>query len=525
MPGNVKHKYQESIHHVRSPRLLFSAAWDILCDAIKNCRNNSDTNQAAAISLYGILSFIPLFILTLIVADHFFGAYPNVQREVIEAIQGFNPFFSESLLTQLGRLEQKKQVFGWIGILSLVWSSAMIFNSIETAMTRIFHSRRRRNYLLSKLLAVSMIPAGWAVCTVSIRITYISIIMAKQPVLSGEHIILPFLHGGLMRYVLPYLIMVAFFTIVYKVIPPVKVGLGSALAGAAAFSALMEIVKHFFMWYVSNYTHYNVIFGSLETVVILMIWVFYVALILLFCAELLSSYQRRNIILLEKAFLQSKKNIMKIEERLFRKFGRIYPKGTYIFKEGDRGQEMFYILMGKVRVEKNAGQVKKVLTEMGPGNYFGEMAALTHAPRTASAFAAENSNVAVISDDTFRNLLRESVGVSLFMLKEFSNRLKYTNKSLEELTQSSIKQTVLHYFLSEWPLPHDRNPLEELCRYTRKEPGEIQQVLRDLNARHIITIHDGKITEFRKEMVWDLLNEQVFFSERRAERRPIDIYI
>jgi len=525
MPGKATQKYQELIHTVEHPHLLFATIWDILCDAIKNYQNNGNTNQAAAISLYGILSFIPLFILTLIVANQFFGSHPNIQREIVDAIQEFHPYFSESLLKQLGHLEQKKRVLGWIGILSLIWFSAMIFSSIETAMNIIFHSRKSRNYLLSKLLAISMIPMGWTVGVVSVGITYISTILAKQPLISKQFVILPLLHGALIRYVLPYLVMVAFFTIVYKVIPTVKVSLGSALAGAAIFSALMEIAKHFFTWYVSNYTRYNVIFGSLETVVILMIWVFYVALILLFCAELISSYQRRNMILLEKAFLQPRKNIMKIEERLFKKFGRMYPKGTYIFKEGDTGQDMFYILMGNVRVEKSAGQVKKVLTEMGPGNYFGEMAALIEAPRTASALATEDSNVAVISGETFRNLLRESGEVSLFMLKEFSNRLKHTNKSLEELTQSSIRLTVLLYFFNEWPLPDDRNSLEDLCRYTRKEPGEIQQTLKVLSDQNIITIRDGKITEFRKEMAWDLLNKQVFFSERRAERRPMGIHI
>jgi CRP-like cAMP-binding protein len=153
------------------------------------------------------------------------------------------------------------------------------------------------------------------------------------------------------------------------------------------------------------------------------------------------------------------------------------------------------------------------------------MAALIEAPRTASVLATEDSNVAVISGDTFRNLLRESGEVSLFMLKEFSNRLKQANKSLEELTQSSIRLTVLLYFFAEWPLPDDQNPLEDLCRYTRKEPGEIQQVLKVLSDQNIIAIRDGKITEFRKEMAWELLNKQVFFSERRSAKRPTGIHI
>jgi membrane protein len=511
---------------MEKPHLILATAWDILRDTIKNYKYNGNANQAAAISLYAILSFIPLFILTMLAANYIFGARPVVQHEVIETIQGFNPYLSESLLKQLGHIEQKKQVLGWVGIFSLIWFSAMIFNVIEKAMNIIFRSRKYRNYIVSKLLAISMIPMGWTVGIVSVGFTYISTLLAEQQLLfSKQFIILPFLHGVLFRYILPYLLIVIFFTIVYKVIPTVKVSLGSALTGAAIFSALTEIAKHFFTWYVSNYARYHVIFGSLETIVILVIWVFYVALILLFCAELISSYQRRNLILLEKAFLKPRKKIMKIEERLFRKFGRMYPKGTYIFRQGDIGQEMYYILMGNARVEKITGQVKKVLAEMGPGEYFGEMAALIDAPRTASVQATEDSHVAVIDGNTFRNLLRESGEVSLFMLKEFSIRIRQTGTTLGELTQSWIKLIAVLYFYYKWPLLDDTNPLDELARYTRKEPVEIQQVLWDLRDQGVITILGGHVSDFSKERAWELLNKQVFSPERRLEKRGLEIHI
>jgi hypothetical protein len=58
--------------------------------------------------------------------------------------------------------------------------------------------------------------------------------------------------------------------------------------------------------------------------------------------------------------------------------------------------------------------------------------------------------------------------------------------------------------------------LEELCRYTRKEQAEIQQVFKYLRDQDVITIQDEKISEFRKNQAWDLLNEQLFFSERRG---------
>ncbi|MDI6777380.1 MAG: YhjD/YihY/BrkB family envelope integrity protein [Syntrophales bacterium] len=507
----ISRNNQESHQSESSPvRVYFILAtvWDILRNAVKNYRNNGDMNQAAAIALYAILSIIPLFILTIVVGGHIFGSYPNMQNELVKVIREFHPYFSEALLTQLGRVEQKKQLLGWIGILSLVWLSTMIFSAIETALNNTFRAKAARNYFVSKLLAIAMIPMGWAIGIVSVGITYLATILAKQPVMvKGGYLSLA--HGTLFRYILPYLLIVVFVTIVYKVVPRGKVAFGGALLGGAIFSALTEIAKHFFTWYVSNYTRYHVIFGSLETVVVLVIWVFYVAVIFLFCAELISSCQKRDLVLLEKAFLKSEKKLTKVDERIFLRFGCVYPKGTYIFREGDTDQEMYYILRGKVQMEKKAGQVRKLLAEMGPGEYFGEMAALIDAPRTASARTMEDSQVAVIDGNTFRNILRESEGVSLHMLKEFSNRIRKTNVSLEEITRLWIKLVVILYFLKNWPLKTKQNPLDELARFTGKEPGEIREILNGLSNQGVLIMENGSVTRFIKEEAWNLLGREV----------------
>jgi membrane protein len=491
-------------------RLRFASAWEILRDAIRNYRTNGDTNQAAAIALYAILSIIPLFILTLLLVGDLFSADPGIQKKLIEGIRQFIPSFSGDLLTQFGQIEGKKELLGWAGIISLIWFSAMIFSAIETAMNIIFRSKTYRNYFLAKLLAIAMIPLGWTVGVVSVGITYVAAILSRQPLLvQGGVFFLPEIYGIFFRYLLPYFITVLFFTVVYKVIPTEKVGLKSAFIGSAIFSALMEIAKQFFTWYVASYTRYNVIFGSLEAVVILVIWAFYVALILLFCAELISSYQRRDMILLEKALLKPRSGRMQIDERLFRKFGRLYARNEYIFREGDLCRSIFYILSGRVRMEKSAGQAKKVLAEMGPGEYFGEMAALIHAPRTASALSLEESHIAVVNGDTLRSLLRESDEVSLFMLKEFSNRIRHTNEALEELTQSWVRLMAIIYFLRAWPLPEERDPDAELAKITGKETAEIHEVLAELGRRGVLTFADGCVNGFNRDEALRLIDEQV----------------
>jgi membrane protein len=490
-------------------RLRFASARDMLSDAIRNYRTNGDTNQAAAIALYAILSIIPLFILTFLLVGQTFSADPGIQKKILEGIRQFIPFFSGELLTQFGQIEGKKELLGWAGIISLIWFSAMIFSAIETAMNIIFRSKTYRNYFLAKLLAIAMIPLGWTVGILSVGITYVAVILSRQPLLlPGGVFFLPEVYGIFFRYLIPYLFTVLFFTFVYKVIPSGKVSLKSALIGSAIFSTLMEIAKQFFTWYIASYTRYDVIFGSLEAVVILVVWVFYVALILLFCAELISSYQRRDMILLEKALLKHRSGRMQIDERLFRKFGRLYGPDEYIFREGDIAQDIFYILSGRVRMEKNAGQAKKALAEMGPGEYFGEMAALIHAPRTASARSLEESNIAVVNGDKLRNLLHESDDVSLFMLKEFSNRMRHTNESLEILTQSWVRLMATLYFFRMWPLPDDRDPEAELARITGKETAEIHEVLAELGRRGVLTFSGERVTGFSRNDALRLLDEE-----------------
>jgi len=475
--------------------------WDIFRNALNNFRINGDANQAAAIALYAILSAIPLFILTIVAAGLIFDSHPQIQNYIATAIK--NPYFSENLLAQLGQIESKKNLLGGVGILSLIWLSSMMFSSVETALNMIFRSPRKRNYFLSKLLAFAMIPLGWIIGIASIAITYIAALLMKYPdyvartigfSLSGVSIFL-------LQYALPYTVSVLLFSFIYRIIPTARIQPKVALAGSAVFALLMEIAKQFFTWYIASYTRYNIIFGSLETVVILVIWVFYVALIFLFCAEIMSSYQRRDYILLERAILQSHSGRTKVNERLFKKFGRDYPAGSIVFSEGDNNRDMFYILSGKVVLEKEACQVKKTLAEIGPGEYFGEMAALIEAPRTATARALTDSNLAVISGATFYSLVRESHDVAVLMLREFSRRLKNSNTALEELTNVWIRFVVILYFLDDGDILMEKS-LPELAALTGKLPEEIRKVINDLTALQIISVnHDGFVAVDKKR-IW-----------------------
>lgn len=485
-------------------QLGVASVWAVIRDACLNYTRNSDVNQAAAIAFYAIFSLIPLLLLTLLTAGYIFSSSSHIQDEIATTIRTIHPFFSEDLLNNLVNLKEKNRLIGGIGSISLIWLSAMIFSALENSLNMIFRARNHRNMIQSKLLAFAMIPLGWLVAIISVGVSYAAAIIQKQALIT-DNIIISRSYAAASRYFLPYLLTIIFVALLYKIIPKIRLSTRGVLGGAIIFATLLQAARFVFAWYTINFSHYDVIFGTMEAVVMLVIWVFYMAIMLLFCAELISSYERRDLILLEATFVAPNSKALQTEERLYRKFGRLYPPGDYLFREGEEGNEMFYVLDGQIRVEKKAGKVSKQLAMLGKGAYLGEMAALIDAPRTASAVAITDSHVAVIDGLIFRNVLRESEAVSLYMLKEFSHRIKHTNEDLQRVTRAWIKLIIVLYFLKEWPLAETRNPIAELAVLTTQTPGEIEELFSLLTKEGILDIHGGRIINFTKERAWELL--------------------
>jgi membrane protein len=487
---------------------MLLSARDVFVSAADNFMRNGDANQAAAIAFYAILSAIPLFILTIVVISFFFGPQMNAHYELVKIIKEFHPYISEKFLAQTGTIEERWRVLGWIGLISLVWFSSLIFNSIETAFSLIFRTSQMRSYVRSKLLGISMLPLGWAVGLSSVLLTYFMRLIRDNPYIAvGGWMTDMLVHGFLFTYVIPYLVMVIFFTLVYKIIPTEKLSIWNALAASALFSALMEVAKHIFTWYLANYNRYNLIYGGLDTLVIVVIWIFYVSWILLFCAELVASYRNRALMLLEKAItgIANGDADSGLNARLFRRFGRFYPWGQYICHEGEEGGEMFFILSGRVQVEKKTGETNKPIMEMGPGEYFGEMAALIESPRTASVRTLTDCDIAVIDSGTFRELIMHYGNVAVIILKEMSLRVKNTTDRLEGLAHDWIKLVVALYLFKEWPLAEGRDCESELAAISGKETWEVTQIINEMASAGVLELEGGKIRRFRKERIWGII--------------------
>ena len=85
---------------------------------------------------------------------------------------------------------------------------------------------------------------------------------------------------------------------------------------------------------------------------------------------------------------------------------RRFPKGRRLIKEGDKEQALFVIYKGKVEVTKRRWLFfHRKVAELGEGDFFGEMALLTHSRRSASVATLEDSRIFVLHADDFKYLL------------------------------------------------------------------------------------------------------------------------
>jgi CRP-like cAMP-binding protein len=95
------------------------------------------------------------------------------------------------------------------------------------------------------------------------------------------------------------------------------------------------------------------------------------------------------------------------------------PEGARLTEEGRRGHEFFILVEGAVAVRRRG----RLLAELGAGDWFGEIAILTHTPRTATVTATSQVRLLVISERAFRQVVETTPRVALKVLRSVAERL------------------------------------------------------------------------------------------------------
>jgi len=189
------------------------------------------------------------------------------------------------------------------------------------------------------------------------------------------------------------------------------------------------------------------------------------------------------------------------EDQLFQRFGREFPKGTVLFREGEPGKEMYVVQQGRVHISKRVGDVEKILSTLGQGEFFGEMSILNNAPRSATATCADDSKLLVIDPKTFEAMVRGNAEIALRMIKKLADRLQEADHQIENLLHRDAASRVVHWLAGAAekapPSPAGRKievTPQELAARVGVKPEQADEVLMKLLKARIVTVHpDGMV--------------------------------
>jgi CRP/FNR family cyclic AMP-dependent transcriptional regulator len=126
-------------------------------------------------------------------------------------------------------------------------------------------------------------------------------------------------------------------------------------------------------------------------------------------------------------------------------FSREFPVGTVLFRQGDFGTDMYVIQSGKIEISRSVADMETVLAVLPAGEFFGEMAIINNAPRSATAKVVEPARLLVIDNSTFETMIRDSTEIAVRMIKKLAYRLEQATRQIELLMFRDPNSRVVHY--------------------------------------------------------------------------------
>jgi len=129
---------------------------------------------------------------------------------------------------------------------------------------------------------------------------------------------------------------------------------------------------------------------------------------------------------------------MKIDKGTFEKHLRFFAAGDVIFRENEKGSEMFVIVEGQVEIRKATGPASsKTLTVLHAGDMFGEMAIIEKMPRSATAVAVEPTRLLVLNEKLYETTMTSNPDFARKMNKVLSERIRRANAIIQNLMSTN----------------------------------------------------------------------------------------
>jgi CRP/FNR family cyclic AMP-dependent transcriptional regulator len=184
---------------------------------------------------------------------------------------------------------------------------------------------------------------------------------------------------------------------------------------------------------------------------------------------------------------------------------RTFPKNAVIINEGDRGDSLYVILSGKVKVYVSDDDGREMILDIyGPGDYVGEMA-LDGRPRSASVMTLEPTSCSVVTRDELRNAISANPDVAMALISTLIDRARIATDNVKNLALMDVYGRVARLLLSlakdegggKLVVP-ERMTQQDIADRVGASRDMISRIFKDLTIGGYVTIENRTITINRK---------------------------
>ena len=193
-----------------------------------------------------------------------------------------------------------------------------------------------------------------------------------------------------------------------------------------------------------------------------------------------------------------------IKESLLRELaehGRIttYQKGDLLIREGERGETLFILLTGRVKVYSSNNEGKElILDTLGPGETFGEMT-LDRGIRSASVAALDPITCSVVTADEMRRIITANPAFALQLITHLIGRTRIAVENLKRMALLNVQGRLTSLLTSLTPKQQgvgyitEKLSQQQLAERVGASRDMVSRILHDLAAEGYVAIHSRQI--------------------------------
>ena len=264
----------------------------LIARTLQEMSDDDATHMAAAMSYYALVSLFPLT-LGLISMTSFFFEDARTQQVIVDWVASFLPGSENLIEANIEIVLESRGTIGAFAVIGLFWTGSAIFGGITRSINRAWDVHQDRPLYISKArqLLMAFLAGTLVIFSTSIttflrafdRFAYLDFPYAEILVRTSSLIIL---HASSL------VLVVMVFLMLYKFVPNTKTYWRYIWLGALTGGILFEITKNLFIWYLNTFTNFDNVYGTLASVVALLLWAYLSGLFLILGAELSSEYER-----------------------------------------------------------------------------------------------------------------------------------------------------------------------------------------------------------------------------------------